>query len=139
MTIIKTVFALKFPQMVFLQTLAYVDIDFKFSPPKNKFTLPAKNNLFHNEQVRNVAFNRFLNGKLHHSLATLEGEQDLIEYSDVSSLFLSIFGGCVSRTPLSCRKLSFMKNYGITLIRGNYETMGRQIILYTKTFLFSQK
>ena len=28
------------------------------------------------------------------------------KYSYVSSLFLSTFGGCVSRTPLSCRKFS---------------------------------
>ena len=35
--------------------------------------------------------------------------QALIEYSYVSSLFLSTFGGCVSRTPLSCRKFSLWK------------------------------
>ena len=40
---------------------------------------------------------------LRHSLATLEGEQDFI-----------------------------MKNYGITLIGGNYATLGRQMIFLQK-------
>ena len=32
-------------------------------------------------------------------------------------------------------KIPFIKNYGITLIRGNYATLGRQIVLHPHCFL----
>ena len=50
-----------------------------------------------------------------------------IEYIVWAPSFYQLKGGCVRRTPLGCRKFSFfLKNYGITLTRGNYKTSGWQ-------------
>ena len=44
---------------------------------------------------------------------------------------LSTFGGCGIRTPFSLMKFPLLKNYRITLIRGNYETLDRQKFFIT--------
>ena len=47
----------------------------------------------------------------------------------VSSFFCSTKRRVWKKNSLKLQKIPFMKNYGITLIRGNYATSGWQIIL----------
>ena len=89
------------------------------------------------------------NGMLRHSLATLEGEKDFIDFyrallsleCSPFSLFVGILymlwalsfyqlkWGCGSTAPLSLMNF-FMKICGIALIRGRNETSGRQNMLF---------